>query len=283
VPRGSLDRYEQVAGRIVAQQTGGEARARDVLGAPDGTHDFDVHLPDQRVVALEVTSAADGPLEAQLRLAAREWKAPSLSYHWLIGIPKDGSIRMKALMTKIVPALEVLERHGIVRIGGPRRSERRWIPEGAGREVADAARAIFALGADRATRIAPPNVGDVALVLPMLHGAAGSNFDALNRLVTECAEAKAEKLAAAKGDERHLFVWMLPSMADAELAIATLPPPQDTPDLPDGIDAVWVATGPTHPNELYAKLWRIVPHEPWEDVGRGKRNTGHSGRPSIAQ
>lgn len=132
-------------------------------------------------------------------------------------------------MMKIVPHLEVLERHHVARIGGASRSERGWVPDGVAHEVIDAARAIFKLGAYRATRLAPPKSGEVALVMPILHGAAGSNFDALNRLVAECAEAKTKKLTAAEANQRHLFVWMLPSMADAELAMAVLPPPPGHP------------------------------------------------------
>jgi hypothetical protein len=83
-------------------------------------------------------------------------------------------------------------------------------------------------------------------------------------LVADCAEAKAEKLRAAAGDERHLFVWMRPSLSDAELAMATLPPPAEAPALPDGIDAVWVATGPKAPESLFGRLWHLRPPGGWE-------------------
>jgi hypothetical protein len=44
-----------------------------------------------------------------------------------------------------------------------------------------------------------------------------------------------------------LFIWMWGSVSDAELAMATLPPPPTTPELPDAVDVVWVATLGTSP------------------------------------
>ena len=51
---------ELEAAHLAAQVLQGHAKSRDVRGpgAIDGTHDFDVALPDGRVVALEVTTAA---------------------------------------------------------------------------------------------------------------------------------------------------------------------------------------------------------------------------------
>jgi len=51
---------ELEAAHLVAQILQGQAKSRDMRGpgAIDGTHDFDLALPDGRVVALEVTTAA---------------------------------------------------------------------------------------------------------------------------------------------------------------------------------------------------------------------------------
>jgi hypothetical protein len=207
-------------------------------------------------------------LEALRALAiGREWKAPSLGRHWWLGVPNDGSVKVKTLMTRVIPHLEVLERHAIEQVGEGGRAGRRP-PAGADDEVANAARGVFGLGADRATRLGAPKPGETALVMPSLHGGAASNFDLLNDLVAGCAEAKAKKLAVASGDERHLFVWMRPSVADAELAMATLPPPERTPTLPDEIDVVWVATAPTSTEARFGLLWRVEPSGGWEDLAQ---------------
>jgi hypothetical protein len=80
----------------------------------------------------------------------------------------------------------------------------------------------------------------------------------MNRLVAECARKKVVKLAAAAGDERHLFVWLRGSDSDAQLAMTTLPPPDPVPEIPDGIDVVWLAVGGA-PGQSPAWLWRLRP------------------------
>jgi hypothetical protein len=266
MPRGGLDRYETTAGRIVAQRLGGVEHARDVLDAPAATHDLDIELPDSRVIALEVTSAADREIEA-LRATAlgREWKAPSLGRHWWLGVPENRKLQVKTLMTGVVPHLEVLEQYDIEEVGGSRHPDRH-LPLGTDPAVVEAAQGMFALGADRATRLGVPEPGEAALVMASLHGGTSSNFVMLNKLVAECASAKVAKLIAAEADERHLFIWIRPSAAGAELAVATLPPPASRPVLPDDIDVVWLATGPSTSDALYGKLWQLRSSGGWENV-----------------
>jgi hypothetical protein len=47
MPRGKLSADEEAAGKIVALQLGGTHHARDVSGAPDGTHDIGIELPER--------------------------------------------------------------------------------------------------------------------------------------------------------------------------------------------------------------------------------------------
>ncbi len=267
MPRGGFEPDEETAGKIIAQQLGGTPLARDVPGAGEGVHDLDIKMPDGQRVPVEVTSVADGAIEALRKLAlGREWPAPSLGHHWWLGVPNDGSVQVKALMTKVVPHLEVLEQNDIEQVGGVARGARR-APDGAGQDVADATRMVFELGADRATRLRTPKPGETALVMASVHGGISSDFDLLNAAVAECAAAKAAKLAAAEGSERHLFVWIRPSAPGVELAMATLPPPEETPTMPEGLDVVWVATGPTTPGALFGQLWRLRPPGGWEMLG----------------
>jgi hypothetical protein len=263
MPRGELSPDEETAGQIVAQQVGGVPVARDVPGAEDGTHDIDIALPDRTRIPLEVTSAGDQAIES-LRWEAlgRVWEAPALGHHWWIGLPLDGTVKVRQLMSKVIPHLEVLDRHGVEQIGGALRAK---LPADLDEEAADGAKAVLALGIRRATRIDPPKPGEAARVLASLGGSAGSNFDLMNDLVAECAQKKVNKLAAAAGAERHLFVWIRSSASDAELAIATLPPPVAAPTLPTEIDVVWVATAGVA-DQPYGKLLRLQPPGEWEDI-----------------
>ena len=271
MPRGELSLDEEAAGNIIAQQIGGVPVARDVLGAMDGTHDLDIELPDGRRIPLEVTSAGDEAIESLRREAlGRVWEAPALGHHWWIGLPMDGGVKVRHLMSKVIPHLAVLDRHGVEEIGGALRAK---LPASLDGEVADAAKAVLSLGVRRATRIDPPKPGEAARVLASLGGPAGTNFDLMNDLVAECARKKVDKLAAAAGHECHLFVWIRSSASDAELAIATLPPPASTPALPDGIDVVWVATTGAV-DQPYSKLLRLRPPGAWEDTSSAATGPG---------
>jgi hypothetical protein len=70
-----------------------------------------------------------------------------------------------------VPYLEMLERHDIEQVGGAGRANR-GIPADAHPEIVAAARGVFGLGADRATRLGPTKQGETALVMASLHGPA---------------------------------------------------------------------------------------------------------------
>ena len=124
---------------------------------------------------------------------------------------------------------------------------------------------MFELGALHAHPVGPPKPGEVAEVLASLSGGAGSNFESMNDLVAERASKKVEKLIAAGGDERHLFVWLRGSATDAQLAMTTLPPPNSVPEIPDGIDVVWLAVGGGQ-GQPFSWLWRLRPPGPWEPI-----------------
>jgi len=87
MPPNSIKRLMELeAVHLVARVLGGDAKSCDVPGpgAINGTHDFDVTLPNGRIVALEVTTAAHrrmiGTLAAFGQLT--DAKYPSLKYNW---------------------------------------------------------------------------------------------------------------------------------------------------------------------------------------------------------
>jgi hypothetical protein len=259
MPRGELDREEEAAGKIVAGQLGGTCEARDVPGAPDATHDLDVVLADGSRVPVEVTSFGDRRIERLVGwLLGNTWEAPSLGRHWWLGVPQSPQISPGTLMRKVVPHLAVLEQHDVEQVGGGTK-----LPPGAPPEVAEAAGAIFALGADRATRLEPPKTGEAPLVMASVHGGISGSTAAINEAVEDCAKKKVEKLRAAQGIEKHLFIWIPQAAAGIELAMATLGTLASAPTLPEGVDVVWMAYGvgvvPRH-------LWRVRPPGGWEQL-----------------
>jgi hypothetical protein len=260
----ALSEEERAAGAIVAQQLGGHEIERD---GQRGSHDFDVELPDGRTIALEVTSAADEAMEALSREALHKVREePTLRQSWWIGLPRDRSLRVDPLMARVVPLLEVLERHGVTEVSRYPRPDPR-VSRDDGSEAAQAVRGVLELGALHAHAIGPPPPGEAARVMASLAGGAGSDFGSLNELVAECARKKAPKLIAAEGDARHLFVWLRGSAADAQLAVTTLPPPESTPEIPEGIDVVWLAPG--IPGQPFSRLLRLEPSGGWETISAG--------------
>jgi hypothetical protein len=266
VPRGQLSAEEEAAGGIVAQQLGGTHQPRDVPGAPDGTHDLDVHA-DGRTIALEVTSAGDRAVEKlREQLFGETWEAPSLHHHWWLGIAKRDAPRpgrVSALMQHIVPHLEILERHRVHQVSDVDPATLGNAPP----EVSQAAQAIFQLGVHRVTQIDRPKPGETARLLSSLSGGLSAGPDSLNGIVEARAQEKADKLRAADGTEKHVFVWLRAAAHDeVDLALATHPLPSEPPTLPEGIDVAWVGIGPADPSAPTLALWCIRPPRSWEQV-----------------
>ena len=225
---------------------------RDLPGAPDGTHDFDILTPAGRI-ALEVTRAADERVLSTFAAAmGHRFPAPELASTWLLTIPTLGpnlpvSSRTSA---KSAPALIAVQRAGLDEFNG------RLYPGQADPALVEATALLAALGVSWARTWGED--GPPRLVFNG-HGGFGSNADDVNRLAAEHAAANAAKLRAAAADERHVFVWIDPSYAEAELAMHAGPPPDRAPELPDGVDVVWVANPSGH-------LWRCRPPGGWEDL-----------------
>jgi hypothetical protein len=262
MPRGVLSADEEAAGTIVARYVGGTVVPRDVPGAPDGTHDLDIVLPDGSVIAVEVTSARESKLLSIYATAfGKRWEAPNLSAHWQVAFESGKALDVPRLAAGVVPHLELLEKRGLTEAGTL--TSGAW--RSAGDDVVSAFQQITELGATHVRRWSDPASGETPLLLFSGHSGAGGNPEQVNALVEERAGAKAEKLLASGADERHLVVWIDSSYSDAELGMATMPPPDTSPSLPVGIDVVWAATdGMT--NDLFERLWRLKPPGGWEAI-----------------
>lgn len=118
MPRGVLSADEKAAGGIVARQVGGTVVPRDVPGAPDGTHDLDIKMPDGSVIAVEVTSARESKLLSIYATAfGKRWEAPSLSAHWQVAFESGKALDVPRLAEGVVPHLELLEKRGVMEAG----------------------------------------------------------------------------------------------------------------------------------------------------------------------
>ena len=263
-----MNALEIAAGKIVALYLSGSEIPRDVPGAPDMTVDFDVVLADSRTIALEVTTAADGKVLSLLAAGSkREWPGPGLANDWQVGVAHGKDVQVAQAMKEMLRALEVYERDGLSEIATW--SNPRWDRALAGlsSDAAAAARTQFDLGVVVARSFGPKQ-GSVAQIYMTAHGGATSDVGQVNELVEAAAEANRDKLAAATGDEKHLFVWLNPSYADAELAVATQPVPSTPPAIPSEVDVIWLATqgGRGYGGVQLEKLWRVRPQAGWEQL-----------------
>lgn len=245
-----MDEHELRAATIVGAILDGYFVPRDVPGAPDATHDFDVLVSGKRV-ALEVTRAADKHVLSTRDAAFRRtFPAPALANSWTLSIRTIGAAlpAVNKIAKKSPSLLAVLEQHGMSEV------DRQLYPGQAPAAVVDASTNLVLLGVSRA-RVwdvdGPPQLFFIG------HGGVSADADAVNRLAVEHAAKNADKLLAAQADERHIFIWMDSSQPDAELAMHTGPPPDAAPVLPDGVDVVWVANPSGH-------LWRSRPPGTWE-------------------
>jgi hypothetical protein len=243
---------EQDAAEVLVSRLGGTICPKDAGGA-QGTHDFDLVMADGHRIAVEVTSATDEDMERLRGESERRYPACELEADWNVWLPKDPALKLKPLLREVAEQLVVLERHGVDHVG-------RFVEAPEDPRAAEAARQISALRVDRVLRLAAPKEDEDACLVLALHGGAGSEPDALNALVADRAEAKRDVLTRAKGDARHLFVWV--RQANAWMAMTDLPsPPPDAPELPLPIDVAWAATA----NPIASgKLYRLERGGAWE-------------------
>jgi hypothetical protein len=257
MPGRPLDDREVRAALTVALVLGARVEPRDVDGAPEGTHDFDVLVGDRRI-ALEVTTVADERHVSMQNVAfSGAFPAPGLTKRWLLGIPNHhGRVMIKAAVKEAREPLRVLEsceRLELLDLDD-------WSLEEEVPEVATAGRALRTLGILNAVAYTPAE-GDEPVLWFVGMGGGLVHAGRLNPLVAAKAELKASKLVAADGDERHLWVWIADSGAGAAAAMREGMIPSEPPMLPPGIDVVWAATPDL------AQVCRAEPLTRWEVVG----------------
>jgi hypothetical protein len=208
MPGRKLDPSEIAAATIVASLVEGRAEPCDIDEAPEGTHDFDIHLSDGRRIALEVTAADDQDIRSVDDAGfGNDWRGPGLANDWwvVIGHVAEGpQVRMVKVMKQIEPLLLVLEQNSVedvdIRV---RPAHRRPLPDDR-HDVLDAMTGIHELGVSAARSLGARRRPEAQLLVSFSAG-FGSDPDKVTDLVAMLADRKAKKLALAPGDEKHLL------------------------------------------------------------------------------
>jgi hypothetical protein len=230
------------------------------------THDFDLHLPDGRTVALEVTRmSVPEVVEMWDAIEALDWACPELTHNWSISLRSAGRGRagpqVKRFRANAPAFLAVLEKNTAGRFGDILGTDDALRSE----EERRAIDGLRRLGARSGGPVGQPASGPALVVVGTVGPGGTVDGRDVNEAVVREAANNLDKLLAAPGDERHLFVWADTTDPGANVAMATFARP-DPPLLPDGINTVWVGLWQRNVNlqSNASTLWRVTPPGPWE-------------------
>lgn len=195
---------EDLAAMAIAGELGGRACRRDVPGATPGTHDFDVALSDERIVALEITTAAHKPWVQLVRRVSAQSSdvVPALRHTWSIRghfgylpLRPEGAPDVRAVRRQASLHLRSLEDAGV---GG----FDELFEEKPGADLAASVRSLRQLGitAARCHHDEPP---PAKLILRGLSGYSGPvSPDAINYVIEAEVARNCAKLQRATADDR---------------------------------------------------------------------------------
>lgn len=265
---------------IVQSYLGGTATKVDPGGGAVQLHDFDLQLADGTTIAFEVTRHnTPGSLRTGAEVSKRTWDFSDLSETWVVDVVP--SLNVKAMHVEVAALLAEVERRGVQSVllraemfGG----QHRLLPTaGAHLATLEAASVVpvgarlFELGARLVHSLGVSSDGPGSVII----GEASSGGSTASSCVADAAAHhanlpdNAKKLAAAADrTERHLFVWIEASRpeAAAALAFADAPGkavlPQGALELPDAVDAIWVAAA-----YRPGRVWRYRGFDGWADLG----------------
>ena len=264
---GPLDQDPELeAAWTIAAVLSASPKRRDVAGAPDLTHDYDLQLGDGRVVALEVTRmSVPEVVEMWDAIEDIDWACSELTFGWSISLRSAGrgrsGPRVRRFRAKAPALLSILEEEGGGRFGDVVGGSLDGWSERGRRAIEE----LRQLGARSGSPVGQPS-GGPALVLVGTSGPGGAvDGTDLNAGVERAIEDNLTKLRAAPGDERHLFVWVDSTDPGASVAMWSYVRPA-APRLPAGVDSVWVGLwqGGINPQSNAFTLWRALPCGPWE-------------------
>ena len=252
---------------LMRSYLGGTPVVRDPGGGATQMHDFDLVLAEGRTFAVEVTRFnVPDQLKTWAEVGKRTWQCPNLRYLWLVTFVTGRSVQ--EAHRQLPGVLEGLEQRAVERLDirevlSPVPNDP-WDEEPAAPRPTADAEALWSLGVLRVCNLGHGEDGIGAILMNEPPAIGATSADSASLVATKMAwlPDNLAKLRAAEAPERHLFVWVESSQHQVVAAINGDWLPETAPDLPDEVDAVWLATAfePSH-------VWRWSRSAGWEDLG----------------
>jgi hypothetical protein len=197
---------ELKAAALVAGSFAGRIERGDIRGSRKA-NDWNILLPDDRILALEVTSTTDPRVASQWREINRHvWTVPKSRWGWSIAVNgSHGSSRgsdLRKCREAITKYLPTLEEHGIRTFGS-------HVPMPKHPKAQEAFRGLLKaeLVQGSSSGIPPLGVPPQVSIGTSTISPKKSGIDGFNSLLETIILANLEKLFKSKAHNRHLFVW----------------------------------------------------------------------------
>lgn len=241
---------ETAAGDLFVQLNGGSWESVDGVNAPDSTYDIKCTLPNGRTVALEVTQDTTEAIRRQRAIQTRlDWSSDNLDAQWEIAIAEACDVRaLHDVIFDLIAEFDATGQRSLV-VG-------RRTPTG---PFVDRLRA---LGVRLIHRVGDATPGFVNLSPASQGGSTGPSV--LAEVVQDHANRpdNAKKLSIDSTDERHLWIWVTHDRGEQIAALFGDRAPADAPEVPNTVDAAWIATADTNPI-----VWSWVRNVGWRSHG----------------
>lgn len=225
----------------------------------ESVHNFDLHYPDGRVAAVEVTASVDAAdAETHAAISSRRKGGPRVKAEfcrkaWRV-TPRAGA-NINRIRSGVDNYLAPIEAAGIEHFFSA--SDRQTHPP--------VERIYTDLRVSSGNVIAGVVPGYIGIALPIDGGFIGSCLVSDAVAVEACKPDNRHKLSSARTSERHLFVFVDRLNHRVWTPLVDLPPPPGAPALPREVTQVW-AVGPARSGEGYV-VWRASVASDWYSLG----------------
>jgi len=225
----------------------------------ESVHDFDLHYPDCRVAAVEVTASVDAvDAETHAAISSRRKGGPRVKAEfcrkaWRVR-PGTGA-NINRIRSGVDSYLAAIEAAGIEHFFSASDCQTHSAVD---RIYTD----LQVSSGDVIDGVVP---GYIGIALPIGGGFIGSC------LVSDAVEVEASKpdnrhkLSSARASEGHLFVFVDVLNHRVWTPLVDLPPPPEAPELPREVTHVW-AVGPARSGDGYV-VWRASAACDWYSLG----------------